>query len=148
MQSSPAVLDAGLDVGTAARRLAQSGLEGMPVVAPDGRYVGMLTLRQIFGAILPHAIKLGDLVGDLSYMHESLRSMREDLAAIVKDPVSGHLDVQAPVVGPDTEVTKILQLNWAGHDVLPVVDPATHRLVGVVTSSDILTKLLDGVHAR
>ncbi len=98
-------------IATAAERMRRYGFEGFPVVE-NGRIVGMLTRREIDRA-----------------MHLGLE----------KHPVSRYMRAGEVYVTPNDSVSTLRKV-MTDHDwgQVPVVDPRTGALVGIVTRTDLI----------
>lgn len=98
-------------IATAAERMRRYGFEGFPVLE-NGRIVGMLTRREI-----DRAIHLG----------------------LEKHPVSRYMRAGEVYVTPDDSVATLRKVmtehEWGQ---VPVVDPKTGALVGIVTRTDLI----------
>ncbi|MCX7706598.1 MAG: CBS domain-containing protein, partial [Anaerolineae bacterium] len=98
-------------IATAAERMRRYGFEGFPVLE-NGRIVGMLTRREI-----DRALNLG----------------------LEKHPVSRYMRAGEVYVTPDDSVPTLRKV-MTEHDwgQVPVVDPRTGALVGIVTRTDLI----------
>ncbi len=98
-------------IATAAERMRRYGFEGFPVLE-NGRIVGMLTRREI-----DRALSLG----------------------LEKHPVSRYMRAGEVYVTPDDSVPTLRKV-MTEHDwgQVPVVDPQTGALVGIVTRTDLI----------
>ncbi|MGQ9767336.1 MAG: CBS domain-containing protein [Anaerolineae bacterium] len=98
-------------IATAAERMRRYGFEGFPVLE-NGRIVGMLTRREI-----DRAVHLG----------------------LEKHPVSRYMRAGEVYVTPDDSVATLRKVmtehEWGQ---VPVVDPKTGALVGIVTRTDLI----------
>ncbi|MGE5602078.1 MAG: CBS domain-containing protein [Nitrososphaerales archaeon] len=98
-------------IAVAAERMRRYGFEGFPVVE-DGRIVGMLTRREIDRAL-----------------HHGLD----------KHPVSRYMRTGEVFVTPDDPVSELRKV-MTEHDwgQVPVLDPDTGALLGIVTRTDLI----------
>jgi len=98
-------------IAAAAERVRRYGFEGFPVVE-SGRIVGMLTRREIDRAV-----------------HHGLE----------KHPVSRYMRAGEVFVTPDEPVTNLRKImterEWGQ---VPVLDPASGALLGIVTRTDLI----------
>ena len=109
----PQTLAPGDTIAAAAERMRRYGFEGFPVVDPaDGRIVGMLTRREIDRA-----------------MHHGLEA----------HPVSRYMRAGEVYVTPEDSVATLRRV-MTEHDwgQVPVLDPATGGLLGIVTRTDLI----------
>jgi CBS domain-containing protein len=133
------------DVQTLIRLLREQELPGVPVTAPDGRLVGIVTesdliLRGEDRALhLPHYLELFGGVVFLEPLQHLEDKLRKAFATKVKDMMS----TDVLTVSPEDSVHKAARLiSRSGHNRLPVVEDG--RVVGVVTRVDVLQALSGG----
>jgi CBS domain-containing protein len=148
MITDPPRIDSAATVGQAIETLIAQKLAALPVATAEGRYLGMFSAREMLSVILPKAVKLGHLVGDLGFMHDSLKDCRADLARVVGDPVVRHLEQSHPEFQADTEMMRALQLHYTGRNVIPVVEKDSRRLVGLSTRLHAMAVLMGTNNAR
>ncbi len=108
-------------IATAAERMQRYGFEGFPVLE-NGRVVGMLTRREIDRA-----------------MHLGLE----------KHPVSRYMRAGEVYVTPDDSVATLRKV-MTEHDwgQVPVLDPETGAVVGIVTRTDLIKQWTTPAAAR
>jgi tRNA nucleotidyltransferase (CCA-adding enzyme) len=113
MSRAPQVLTPDTPVQEAAERMQRYGYEGYPVVE-DGKIIGLLTRRGVDRA-LAHKLNL--------------------TAASLMEAGDTH-------VHPDQSI-ELLQtvMTDTGWGQIPVVDPESHQIVGIVTRTDLLKTL-------
>jgi CBS domain-containing protein len=94
------------------RVLLEHSFDELPVVDKDGTYLGLVAMK-------------------------SLRLVPQEKWA--KLPVTRIMDARARTVCPHHSMKVVEQeLAQGAHDYLPVIDPATDHLVGMLSGSDIL----------
>lgn len=117
MSRGPQLLDPDAAIEEAAERMQRTGHEGYPVVDGDG-VVGLLTRRAVDRA-MTHG--MGDL------------------------PVSRIMDAGDLLVHPDDSIEHLQRLmirhDWGQ---VPVADPESGEIVGIVTRTDLLRTLGEG----
>jgi len=114
MSRSPQVLSPNTPVEEAHRRMRLYGYEGYPVVE-NGKVVGLVTRRAV----------------DRTISHK------------LKYPVSKIMDAGNYTVSPNDSIEKVQRIvTDTGWGQVPVVDPQTGELVGIVTRTDLLKNLL------
>lgn len=113
MSSDPQVLPPDTLAEEAAVRMRRYGYEGYPVVQ-DGKVIGLLTRRAVDRA-LSHKLNL---------------------------PIFRLMDAGETTVGPDDSVEYLQRLvTETGWGQVPVVDPQTGEVIGIVTRTDLLKTL-------
>ncbi len=128
-------------VGEAARRLLEDRVSDVPVVDAAGAFVGMFKLDRLFEILLPKAALLDYGMPDLAFVSDTIDELRERMRAIESKPVREYVVAPDNVVRPDTSPLEIVMLLYKGHNAIPVIDPDSDRLVGMVTARDVLAAL-------
>lgn len=114
LDANPQIINERATVSELLKHLDQAGQTDFPVVDDDARYRGMITIAE-----------LGRVARDLSQVADVL------VAADVADP--------GDPVPPDTSLgDAVRRMGVRGVPSLPVVDPQSGRLVGLVTRAHIL----------
>lgn len=130
-----------LDLLLARRQLA------LPVVDASGKYLGMFAKSRLFGLMLPKVVAIEEQlpnaahISDLAFLAEEFRVLRERYAGLSDRRVGEFADASAPKVRPEAPVAEAVLLIFRTRNFLPVVEPATGRLVGMVSTWDILERL-------
>jgi CBS domain-containing protein len=133
MTATPITVNAETPIDQVARILADQQISGVPVVAPSGVVLGMITEEDLIvrnaNLHLPTFLYWFPVRGRHSFEEE----MRHMLAARADQVMSEHLFT----VTPDTDVADAATLMVEKHaNPLPVV--ANGRLVGIVSRADIV----------
>jgi tRNA nucleotidyltransferase (CCA-adding enzyme) len=116
MSRGPQLLSPTTSVDEAARRMQRFGHEGYPVVE-DGKVVGLLTRRAV----------------DRAQSHK------------LPTTVSSLMEVGKYTVNPDDSIEHVQRLvTDTGWGQIPVVDPNTGAIIGIVTRTDLLQNLTPG----
>ena len=118
-------------------------IKNLPVVDASGLYKGLFGVHTLVRHILPRAATLdGDTrIGGLAFVHETLVNLRERLSGRLQEPVIRFADTALLPLTPDMGLVEtLLQLYRHRHN-LPVADPHSGRLLGLVTYWGILAKL-------
>lgn len=113
MSSGPQLVTPETSVGEAAQRMQRYGYEGYPVVK-DGRVLGLLTRRAVDRAI----------------------SHKMNVTAEAVMDAGGHS------VHPEDSLEHLQRvMTETGWGQIPVVDPSSGRIIGIVTRTDLLKTL-------
>lgn len=151
MTREPPVLAHDVTIANALHQLAHNRMLAMPVVDPEGRYLGMFGRSRLFELILPKVVAIDtDLpnlarLPDLSFFPDDLGLVHERLREFAADSVGTHLDTKVPVLHPDTPIVATLFLLYRTRNFLPVVDKASRRLVGLVTIWNAIAAISEGL---
>jgi CBS-domain-containing membrane protein len=141
LMAAPAATVAPEDaIGAAAARLAAGALPALPVIAADGRYLGLFGRRELLALLLPRAAALGGGDEDLAWMDESLPEMAGRFGRAASGPVASHL-ARAPALGPDAGAAEAVRLLAKGAPLVPIVDERG-MLLGIVTADLVLARVM------
>lgn len=147
MNPDPPVLMSTDTIGRALQILLQRRYLALPVVETDRRYVGLFSKSRLFGLMLPSIIALEEVlpkiaqITDLAYLSDDLEDLRERFAALRHRAVAEYADRKAPTLKPDSPLMEAILLVYRTRNYVPVVEPATGVLAGVVSTWNILAKL-------
>jgi CBS-domain-containing membrane protein len=148
MASAHPVLTTGMTIIECVRRLLENRVLAMPVVDENGRYLGQFRKNQLISQVLPQAAvndqrfeRIARMI-DAGMLRDTMADVRERFAAIAHDPVTLHLDKAAPVLKPDQPLVAAMFYLFLGRNFLPVVEPETGMLVGVVSAWDVLENII------
>ncbi|MEI6176946.1 MAG: CBS domain-containing protein [Verrucomicrobiota bacterium] len=138
------VLTAEMTITECVSALLQHRVLSMPVVDAQGKYLGQFRKVHLLAAVLP-AIAVHDprfdritRMIDSGLLQETMSDVRALYSVIANDPVSLHLDPEAPVLRPDQPLVAAMFYLFHGHNFLPVVEAETGLLVGEVSSWHVL----------
>ena len=131
-------------VGVALDQMLGNRVSDLPVVDSSGAFVGMFKLEKLYAKLLPRAALLGKGMQDLSFVSDTLDEIRGRMRDILGDPVQDYVEKVDQVVHPDTPPVEIVLLLHNGANNVPVVDRDSGRLVGMVSSRDLLAALRAG----
>ncbi len=142
------VLTAGMTLIDCVRTLLQNRVLAMPVVDESGIYLGQFRKNLLVSAVLPQ-VAVHDLrfervarMIDTGLLHDTMADVRERFAVIADQPVSRYLDKEAPVLRPEQPLVTAMVYLFLGRNFLPVVDPDSGLLVGVVSAWDVLESII------
>jgi CBS-domain-containing membrane protein len=131
-------------VGTATNQMLQHRVADLPVVDEAGKFVGMFRIDRIFADLLPKAALIGYGMPDLGFVSSTLDDLRQHMRRIEDHAVHDYVVRPEQIVHPDTSPLAIVLLLYRGMNNVPVVDPASGALVGLVSARDLLTALHEG----
>lgn len=120
---------------------------GAPVAEPGGQYRGMFLRSLLISHLLPRIAVLEEdyanvsRVIDAAVAGETLDNLHQRYATIANDRVERHMDTKTPPVRPDTPLIETIHHLHLRRSMLPVVDAATGKLLGVVSTWDLLKKI-------
>ena len=130
MTANPVTVSPGATVADAVAILRDVAIRHLPVV-DNGTLVGMLSDRDL---------KDVDALGLLDALDPG--AIRAQLAT----PIVKVMSADVIVVEPDTDVSEIVEtMIETKVGAVPVVDPATREVVGIVSYIDVLRALLESL---
>ncbi|MBI5119934.1 MAG: CBS domain-containing protein [Rhodospirillales bacterium] len=141
MNSQPPVLVKGATVADAVSMLRRENRVNLPVVDANGKYLGLFGAHQILLLALPKGMRADD-EQHLAFVSDSFQDIENRLKAVANHPVERYMDGDFQPLTPDTPLVETLRVMYVRRDDLPVVDPATKKLVGIVTVRSSLGKLM------
>jgi CBS-domain-containing membrane protein len=150
MPNSP-VLQTDDKVGTAVDMLLAHKLLALPVIDRAGLYKGMFAKSRLFGLALPAVVAIEQMLPhvaqlpDLDFLPDYLPEMRERLKSVWDHPVGEYADNTVPVVRPDSPIVAAVLIVFRTRNFVPVVDPQTKKLVGLVSTWDTIAKIREGL---
>jgi CBS domain-containing protein len=136
MTPDPLTLSAGDTIGRAAELILSKRFVNLPIVHGDGGYRAMFGVFELVGLLLPPGVITGRLAPDLEFIPENMPDLAAKLATMRDQPVGPHGRADLPVLKPDAPIVEALLLFHRHRSSLPVVDPATRRLIGILSYWD------------
>ena len=132
------------------RIMHEQHVRNLPVVDDDGRFLGLFGIRQLVHLLLPKAAQIEYGLTNLSFMPDDLGELYHRLQHVGQKPVAEFLAPAADVLSckPSTPMPEVLELLHRSITTsLPVivVEGSDNRVVGMVSSWDVLEKLVVNV---
>lgn len=147
MTAAPMTIRRDKSIRTALQMLLKHRLLGLPVVDDEDRYLGMFLRSELVATLLPRIVRLEEELPEVSrlldvgFMSDTIQEAQERFQAVADRPVSDYLQTETPVLRPDTPVMNAVLFLYRARTYLPVVDEASGKLLGVVSTWDILGKI-------
>lgn len=143
MDPDPVVLRSSDTVETATQHLLSHRLRHLPVVDEQGRYLGIFGIFSLLRLTLPKAATVEQGLEDISFIQDELSDLAERLREVGGQSVVNSLRQDVPVVHPDTPLMETVLLLLRTRIALPVVDRASGRLLGMISSWRALEKIVE-----
>jgi CBS domain-containing protein len=124
-------------VGTAARRVIETGLPALPAVEEDGKFAGIFGEREFMAALFPGYVKELASSRMISRTMDDAIERRADCA---EEPIRKYLTTDAVVVDDDYSDTQLAEL-FLHHRVLIIPIATKGRIHAVVTRNDFFQAL-------
>lgn len=149
MTANPVAVHRADPVCKALKILLDHRMLGVPVVESDGRYVGMFARSELIAVMMPRVLALADRLPEIArlldagYVSDSVEDVRARYQQVANEPVEKHMQIDAPVLRPETPIITTLLFLHRTRNFLPVVEESTGKLVGIVSTWDVLARITE-----
>ena len=140
MNPNPVTLRRTDTVATAAEHIIKQHLRHIPVIDDQGRYSGTFSIYSLLQLALPKAVTMKAGLSNAGFVNEETPDLAQRLRERSNEPVSNWLS-QDPVIHPDSSAMDALLLLLQGRISVPVVDKQSQKLVGMISSWNVIEKL-------
>lgn len=148
MTTSPVSLVRTDPVKKALKLFVEQRMLGIPIVDSEDQYLGMFVRSRLVSLMLPRVVSLdeqshGDIgrLIDVGFIPDTLQDAIDRFNEVAEDPVERYMDKEGPILRPDSPVITALFLLYRTRNFLPVVDDKSKKLVGVVSTWDVLARV-------
>ena len=145
MNPNPVTLRPTDTVATAADYILKQHLRHLPVVDEQGRYIGTYSIYSLIQLALPKAVTMREGLSNAGFVNEKTPELAQRLRERSNEPVANWLSKDA-VLHVDSSAMDALLLLLKGHVSVPVVDKQSQRLVGMISSWNVIEKLTAEKH--
>ncbi|MEJ2316195.1 MAG: CBS domain-containing protein [Gammaproteobacteria bacterium] len=143
MDPHPTVLHPDDPIRTAAQYVMDNRYRRIPVVDDDGRFVGVFGVNCLLRLVLPHAAIMENGLESVNFARETLTDLYRRYCENSDKEIALCMDKEdVETVGPDTPLLEAVLILYRTKASLPVVDPETGKLVGVISYWDLGQKVL------
>jgi CBS domain-containing protein len=144
MTDQPVVLRLDDPVALAARHIIDNRYRNLPVVDEQGRFQGIFGVNCLLRLILPKAATMSvAALENLKYMTNDLSDLRERLREVSHHQVGEFVVMEVPYVYPDTPLMQTLLTMYQTKSSLPVVEPGTGKLLGMISYWEVLARVTE-----
>ena len=137
MDPNPSVMHLDDKISAAADCVMENRYRNVPVVDDEGRFVGIFGVNCLLKLTLPKAAIMHKGLDKLTFIHESLYHLLERFNEIKDLPVSTCIEDHVVTVPPDHPLLETLLLLYRNKSSIPVVDPETKKLLGMISYWDV-----------
>jgi len=137
MDPHPTVLGAGETLAKGIEYIMDKRFRNIPIVDEHGRYLGVFGVNCLLRLVLPQAVLMEDGLTNIAFVSDTLQDLRRRLQEVIHQPVTICLSDEATVLAPDTPLLETLLVLYQTRRSVPVVDPASRALLGVVSYWDV-----------
>lgn len=136
MDPSPTVLHPESTISTAIQYIMEHRYRNLPVVDGSGRFMGIFGVNCLLGLALPKAVIMEKGLHSAEFVRETLSDIHRRMNQYVDEPITTCMQDDVATVSPDTPLVETLLILYRTHVSLPVVEPDTRKLVGVISYWD------------
>lgn len=146
MHADPLTVTEDVTVGETASLLAEKRFRSIPVVDGNGKMLGQFGVSNLLKLAIPASAAVKGGLRSADFMSDSIKDLQRRLADDWHKPVGDYCDNDTATLSPDDSLTHtVLCIADGKQDNIPVVDPASNRLVGIISYWDVLDHLLNDV---
>ncbi len=142
MSPNPATLKPTDTIGQGADIIMTHRYRNLPVVDDNGCYLGMFGVNCLLKQVIPKAVLMHKGLQNISFIHESI----EDLYARFDESRDKCIEVcmshDIVPVAPDTPLMETLLQLYETKSSIPVVEPGTCKLLGMISYFDVGENIL------
>jgi CBS-domain-containing membrane protein len=142
MDPQPTYVKAHDLIGTAARYIMDNRYRNLPVIDNYGRYLGVFGVNCLLRLLLPKAAVMEKGLEEVSFIHDTLADLHDRLRELEKQPVTLCMQTDVATVPPDKPLVETLLLLYRNKTSIPVVEPETGKLVGMISYWDVTEHIL------
>jgi len=142
MDPNPKVLFSTDKISVGVHYIMKHRYRRLPVVDNDGRFMGVFGVSCLLRLVLPKAVVMAKGLDTAPFVRDSLSDLHRRLQAVEDEPISLCMRDEMVRVCPDTPLIETLLTLYKTRASLPVVDPDTGKLVGVISYFDVGEKVL------
>jgi CBS-domain-containing membrane protein len=124
-------------IGTGANYIMEHRYRNLPVIDAEGRYLGIFGVNCLLRLVLPKAAVMEQGLKEISFIHETLADLHERLREVENKPISCCMNTDVTTVPPDKPLVETLLILYRTKISIPVVDPATGKLLGMISYWDV-----------
>ncbi len=143
MDPNPTTLKPTDTIECAAEFIMKSRYRSLPVVDENFCYQGMFGVNCLLKQVIPKAVLMQHGLKDVSFIHESFEDLYERFAEVKDQPISICMNNEITPVTPDTPLTQTMLQLYETRASIPVIEPGSCHLLGMISYWDIGTKIME-----
>ena len=137
MDATPTTVRPTDRIRTAAGYIMEHRYRNLPVVDEDGCYLGVFGVNCLLKLVLPKAAIIEKGLDTVSFIHETLPDLHQRLREVEDQPIEVCMNTEIATVAPDTPLVETLLTLYRTKNSIPVVEPGTRRLLGMISYWDV-----------
>jgi CBS domain-containing protein len=114
----------------------------LPVVDEEGIFKGVFGVTCLLRQALPKAVVMEDGLENIHFVRETLSDLRTRLREVENEPISMCMRQESIQVAPDLPLLETLRTLYLARASLPVVDPDSGKLLGIISYFDVGEKIM------
>ena len=143
MDPNPVVLHPDDCIRTAAEYVMKNRVRRIPVVDDDGKFLGVFGVNCLLRLVLPNAAIMENGLESVHFARETLSDLYRRFMENSNTEIALCMDEKdVEVVAPDTPLLESVLVLYRTRASLPVVDPETGKLEGVISYYDLGESIL------
>jgi CBS-domain-containing membrane protein len=142
MDTHPTVLRPTDIISTAVKYIMRHRYRNLPVVDEEGRYLGVFGVNCLLKMVLPKAAIMEKGLDNIGFIHESLGDLHHRLQELSDQPISVCMTTDIATVAPNTPLVQTLLILYRSKTSIPVLDPQSGKLLGMISYWDVGEKIL------
>ena len=142
MDPNPTVLKATDTIECASEFIMTKRYRSLPVVDDNFCYQGMFGVHSLLKMVIPEAVFLPQGLRDVSFIHESFEDLFQRFALVKDEVVSLYMNNEINPIEPNMPLTETLLQLYKTHASIPVVEPDSCKLLGMISYWDVGKKIL------
>lgn len=142
MNSHPTTLRMDETVAAGLKLVMENRFRNIPIIDEDGCYMGIFGIHCLLNMVLPKAVLMEDGLKSAPFVSDTLLDLRERLKDVEDKPITYCMTRDVIAVTPQTPLVETLLALYRSRASVPVVDPDSKRLVGMVSYWDVGQNIL------
>jgi CBS-domain-containing membrane protein len=142
MDPNPVTLKPTDTIECASDYIMDKRFRSLPVVDENNCYLGMFGVNCLLKQVIPKAVFLPHGLKNVSFIHESFEDLYERFDEVKNQPISLCMNKEIEPVSPDTPLTKTLLQLYETRASIPVIEPGSCKLLGMISYWDVGEKIL------
>lgn len=121
--------------------LNKKKLRAVPVIDDDNMLIGMFSTKILLRHLLPVSVTMEDGLQRLGFIKGAAPSIGKKLAKLKHEKVEQYVDKEPVVLHTEIPLWEAIRYLTAHGSPLPVIDPKTGKLEGLISDQSMLTLL-------
>lgn len=114
----------------------------LPVIDHQGCFQGIFGVNCLLRMVLPKAVVMEQGLDNIQFMNDNLSDLHQRLKQFENQPVAICMHQDSIQIAPDTPLLETLLLLYKTKASIPVVNPDSQKLMGVISYWDVGEKIL------